>query len=215
MLALQNDVMRRIFGKVEIETIIKKMQGRKLKQTEKNYLYRSIRPKLMAAAQVTDAGVLHEINKGKREDTAAIEYNLSLYGYRMITNKGKKSKRLGIEELMIKILAEKPHARYIEAIPILLIKSKVDPLKLLELASNRGVKNKLGYMIETAMLVRNLPHLAAVLRYLEKSKDKGIMMLSDGKRDFLMETSPARVKRWNLLGRFFDDDFKRNAEAYL
>ena len=55
-------LIARIFGKVEINTIIKKMEGKKLKQTEKNYLYRSIRPKLMAASMLAESGILKEIN---------------------------------------------------------------------------------------------------------------------------------------------------------
>ena len=47
---LKEEVIRKIFGKVEIGTIIKKMEGKKLKQVERNYLYRSIRPKLIAAS---------------------------------------------------------------------------------------------------------------------------------------------------------------------
>jgi len=38
--------------------------------------------------------------------------------------------------------------------------------------------------------------------------------LVEGDYDFLMKTSPERIKKWMLLGRFFDEDFIENARLY-
>ena len=83
-MVLKEPLILKIFGKVEVNTIIRKMEGKKLKQTEKNYLYRSIRPKLIAAEMLSQAGVLKEINRDKHEDTSLIDYNLAVYGYKLI-----------------------------------------------------------------------------------------------------------------------------------
>ena len=87
---IKEPLIRKIFGEVEVNTILKKMEGKKLKQTEKNYLYRSIRPKLIAAEMLSQAKILKEINKTKYKDTYTIDYNLANYKYRMILPKKKK-----------------------------------------------------------------------------------------------------------------------------
>lgn len=210
---LKNELIGRILGKVEVATIIKKLEGKKLKQTEKNYLYRSIRPKLIAASLISGLEILKDINKDKREDSSTIEYNLALYGYPMFWLKRKKSKKISIEELIAKILV-KQNARYIEAIPIIIIKNKIDKFKLLEIASKHGLRNKIGYLMEIAMMLKPLPYLKDLLSFLEKNKDSEESFLVEGDYEFLSKTSPERIKKWNLLGRFFDQDFINNASVY-
>ena len=179
-------------------------------------MYRSIRPKLIAAEMLSQAGILKRINKRKREDASLIKYNLGVYGYSLISpSESKKAKKLPIEELITQILVYHPDARYLESIPIIIIKNKIDKFKMLELASKYSIKNKIGYLIETAMIIKKLAYLEDLLCYLESMKDESISFLVEGDYDFLSETSPERVRKWHLLGRFFDNDFKRNAEAYL
>jgi hypothetical protein len=212
---LEKEQMMNIFGKVEIETIIKKIEGKTLKQTERNYLYRSIRPKLIAANLLCQERLLEKINKDNKEDDSLIEYNLSLYGYEMISTKTKRQKKIFIENLIAEILIKHPKARFIEAIPMLFLKNRIDKFRLLEIASKYNLKNKIGYLLETAFLIKKLPYLKDLLNYLAENKDEEISYLVEGDEEFLRKTSPARVLRWNLLGRFFDEDFMKQAKVYL
>jgi len=210
---LNEESVKKILGKVEIATIKKKILGKTLKQRERNYLYRSIRPKLAAANLLSEACLLQAINKHAKQDSSLIEYNLSLYGYQMLLLKKKHARKIPVEDLIINILNH-PSARFIEAIPILLIKNKIDKYYLLDLACKFGVKNKLGYLIETANILKELPYLYDLLDYLKASKDEEISYLVEGDADFLMNTSPGRIRKWNLLGRFFDEDFRKLALTY-
>ena len=133
----------------------------------------------------------------------------------MFSIRKKKTRKIPIEELIINILIKHPQARFIEAIPIILIKNKIDKFRLLELASNYGIKNKIGYLLETALMIKPKPHLKDLLDYLKKNKEQEQSFLVEGDLDFLIKASPKRIRNWNLLGRFFDEDFRRNAEAYL
>jgi len=202
-----------LFGDVEIKTIEKKIQGKKLTQTEKNYLSKSIRPKLIAARIVTDQNILSKINYPISE--FKIEYNLENYGFPMLNFHKHKYEILSLEDLIIKILTEKPKARYIEAIPILLIKNNVEEYKLLELAFKFDLKNKIGYLIEIAYMLSKKNYFKNILNYLNKNKSKELKILGNGDENFLMKRTPARMRKWNLLGRFFDDDFKKLSEVYL
>jgi len=163
---MKEPIILKIFGEVEVNTIIKKMEGKKLKQTEKNYLYRSIRPKLIAAEILSQAKILKEINKRKHKDTYLIDYNLARYGYDIILPKKKKrAKKISLEDLIGEILSKHSNARYIEAIPILIIKNKLDKFKMLDVAAKFGIKNKIGYLIETAMIIKEMPYLKDLLSY--------------------------------------------------
>ncbi len=191
------------------------MEGKKLKQVERNYLYRSIRPKLIAASILHQGNILQDINKRVREDASLIEYNLSEYGYSIISLKKRKSRKIPLEELIVKILIKYPHARFIEAIPFLLIKNKINKFRLLELASKYDIKNKIGYLLETAFMLKPMPYLKDILLYFKGNIDPEISILYGEDYDFLARTSPLRIRKWNLLGRFFDEDFLKLKEAYL
>jgi len=60
-----------------------------------------------------------------------------------------------------------------------------------------------------------MPYLKDLLSYLSENKDLEIAFLAEGDYDFLMKTSPKRIRKWRLLGRFFDEDFIENARLYL
>ncbi|MCK5283710.1 MAG: hypothetical protein KAK00_09990 [Nanoarchaeota archaeon] len=216
--------VRKILGSVEINTIIKRMEGKPLKQTERNYLSRSIRPKLLAAKLLTEEKLLERIYRPDRSLQRKIIYNLDRYGYELITAKQiKKQKVIPIEELIGIIIVKQPKPRFIEAIPIILLKNKIDEFKLVEIASEYNIKNELGYLIEiAAMIIRKLgikKDLSKLLKYFEKNKDEKIIFLGEEKdelyKEFLLKTSPKRIKKWNLLGRFFDEDFIKNARVYI
>lgn len=224
----QTESIKKILGKVEIETIIKRINCKKLKQTERNYLSRSIRPKLMAAHILCQEEILEKISRPKKINIKdKIIFNLSLYGYDLITSyKIKKQEKLSIYELIIKILIQEPSPRFIEAIPIILIKNKINPYTLLEFTARYDLKNKIGYLLETSFFIaerfklKNINYLRDLLKYLKRTKDKEIGFFGDELKeeeytDFLKRTTPKRMKEWNLLGRYFDDSFINNAGTYI
>lgn len=223
-MSLQNYTYERILGKVEMETILKRIKGQKLKQTERNYLSRSIKPKLIEAKLLTDANLLIKIQKPDKSLDKKIIYNLSNYKFEMILPKRlTKQEKIPLEELIAAIITKRPKPRFIEAIPILLIKNDIDKFKLVEISCKYGIVNQLGYLIEIAMIISKKLNIKKdfndLLRYMKNNKKKEIKQLeeeTDNKyKDFLMKTSPKRIKKWNLLGRFFDDDFIKLAGAYL
>lgn len=224
---IKNTAYERILGRVEIETIIKRINGKKLKQTERNYLSRSIRPKLIAAKLLTEAKILEKINAPDLSLDKKIIFNLSKHGYELILpGKIKKQKKISVEELIALILAKMPVPRFIEAIPILLLKNKVDKFKLVEISCKHGINNQLGYLVEITILIAkklkmktDFDGFYGLLMYLKNNKNKEVKSLGEEKdkdyQEFLMTSSPKRVRRWYLLGRFFDDDFIKTAKVYL
>jgi len=221
---LDREQLLLLFGEREIETILKRRAGRSLTQTERNYLSASIRPKLRAIHAIEQFHLLPEINHRKehisRQD---IIFNLSSCGYELITPYASgKGKKIPLEELIMHILLQYPEARFIEAIPLLLLKQEIDPFKLLELATCFQMKNQLGFLLETALSlskpISKKEELQNLLRYLRKNKEKEQHLLGEdfGKeyKEFLTKSSSPRMASWHLLGRFFDEDFKMMARTY-
>ena len=221
IIMIEKTLLGKLFGKVEIKIVLKKIQGKTLKQTERNYLSKSIRPKLRAINYIARLHLLEKINQRKERITKQeIIYNLSRYGYDLIAlTKIKNKKKIPLEKLIITILIDYPKSRFIEAIPILLLKNKINQFKLLELAAQHNVKNEIGYLTETALLIKKKKELIGFLEYLKKSKEKEKKILGEDLgeeyREFLLKHSPKRIKSWNLLGRYFDRDFKMLMKAYL
>ena len=148
----------------------------------------------------------------------AILYNLSHYGYDLITLKRTgKHRILPIEGLMIQILIRFPEARFIEAIPILILKNRIDKFELYRLACDYGLTNKIGFLLEIASRIAkkkgiSLEYLDDLLDQLKLKKQDAIQyfsMLQD--RQFLEKNTPKEMKKWNLMGLFSIEDIQEAA----
>src|SRR3989344_4098793 len=223
----ENDAIHRILGKIEIETIIKKINGRTLSQVEINYLSRSIRPKLIGSALLAQQEILQKIQRPNKIKRELIISNLNFYGYEIISlHPIPGDKQIPLEHLIGIIIGQFSEARFIESIPILLIKNKVDPYLLLEISIKNGIKNQIGYLLDISFIIaehcrlsKKIYYLRGLLEYYRKNKNKGRQILGYGDgfeyETFLEKTSSKRIKRWNLLGRYFDKDFIAIGERYL
>ncbi|MFH0700959.1 MAG: hypothetical protein V2A62_00820 [Candidatus Woesearchaeota archaeon] len=215
-------LLRKLFGKVEIETILKRIRHQPLSQVERNYLSRSVRPKLRAIQEMFHFNLLKTIDPQREKNSRQeIISSLSHYGYDLISlSKGKtKQRKICLEELIILILRDFPEPRFIEAIPILLIKNKIDSFQLLELCTKYHLKNEIGFLVETALLIHKKEELQELRDYLKKNKDKEKRILGEEQPDkikeFMVHNTPPRMLSWNLWGRYFDEDFINAAEGYL
>ena len=158
----------------------------------------------------------------KLNDTSrnTILYNLSLYGYNLISlRKIKNAKALLIEDLIIQILLRFPEARFIEAIPTLMIKNKIDKFELYRKAHDYALINKIGFLLETSFILtkktkRDIHYLRELLTSFKLNKDNRIIYFSMFKdKEFLEKATPKLMKDWNLRGRFLTEDFYK--QEYL
>jgi hypothetical protein len=123
-----------------------------------------------------------------------------------------------LEDLIIEILIRYPEARFIEAIPILIIKNKLDPFELYRKAYQYRLINKLGFLLEMTFdickkIKRNFI-LKDLLQECTLKKEREISYFTSIQdKKFLEKTTPANMKKWNLRGRFLFSDFYK--EEYL
>ncbi|MCG2717921.1 MAG: hypothetical protein L6408_03695 [Nanoarchaeota archaeon] len=149
-----------------------------------------------------------------------IMYNLFHYGYGFISRKKiRKSKILPLEDIIIEILIRYPEPRFIEAIPTLLIKNKIDDFELYRKSYKYNLINKLGFLLSISFriakkLKKNLDYLKGLLKKFESEKQKSIQYFSSIKdKKFLEKTTPECMRSWNLRGRFSFSDFYK--ETYI
>ena len=222
----ENEDIQKILGKVEIETIIKKINGAKLKQVERNYLSRSIRPKLIGSAILTQQNILESIQKSHKANRNFIIFNLGKYGYDLIPPHSFNFKdKIELEYLISYIISECPEPRFIEAIPILILRNKINPYLLFEISLKKDIKNQIGYLLETSFIISDkfnfgnrIYYLKDLLKYLETHKNEERILGKEENekyKEFLRKTRSTRMKKWNLLGRYFDKDFIKIGENYL
>ena len=152
-----------------------------------------------------------ELSTIKRE---TIVFNLSHYGYDLITlTRPKKQEILPLEELILQILIRFPETRFIEAIPILMIKNKLDQFELYRAAYDNDLINKLGFLLEASFKIaknknQNISYLRELFQNLILKKNPTIQRFSNSKDvAYLKKNTPLEMKKWNLIGLFSFHDF--------
>ena len=145
----------------------------------------------------------------------AILYSLSHYGYDLILlKKAGKHRILPIVELMMQILIRFPEARFVEAIPALILKNGIDKFELYRQAYDYGLTNKIGFLLEIAFELAktkniDIRYLKDLLQHFKGKKQRTAQYFSiiEDKK-FLQENTPKEMKNWNLMGLFSIKDFK-------
>ena len=126
-----------------------------------------------------------------------------------------------MDELLITILIKYPEARFIEAIPTIIIRniSKINKFELYRKAYEYRLINKIGYLLDVAFILakktkHDLSQLKELLDQFKEQKDEKTQYFSTfNDKKFLEETTPEIMKKWYLRGRFSIQDFHK--EAYL
>lgn len=198
---------------------------RNLPKKMKYQTYKNAISQLQSQGEITDrdkrlAYIGRKNEKPDQIDRDAIILSLAHYGYELLTaTKIKEKKILPLEELLIQILIRYPEARLIEAIPILMLKNKMDKFELYRKAYDYSLINKMGFLAEIACILarkrgRKSQGLKELLHAFELRKEKPISSFSALKDEaFLEKTTPRIMKKWNLRGRFSLRDFDK--EEYL
>ena len=198
---------------------------RNLPKKMKYQTYKNAISQLQSQGEITDRNKrLAYIGRKKEKpdpiDRETIIFNLSHYGYELLTTKRIKEKKiLPLEELLIQILIRYPEARLIEAIPILMLKNRIDKFELYRKAYDYNLTNKMGFLAEIACILarkrgRKNKDLKELMHALEQRKEESVSYFSALKDEaFLEKTTQGIMKDWNLRGRFSLKDFDK--EEYL
>jgi hypothetical protein len=217
------DAIRRNDGKYSTYQLWKRLPKHTMYQTFKviiEYLLKNNDVIIMGNKKISR--IPKQAYELKHTDRETILYNLSYYGYDLISiKKIAKKPIMPIEELITNIIIRYPEARFIEAIPTLILKNRIDKFELNKKAFQYGLQNKIGFFIELAFKLaerkkKDLSYLKELLNKLKKEKGEEKQYITppdSADNEFLERNTPAIMKKWNLRGRFALEDFYK--EAYL
>ena len=158
------------------------------------------------------------------EDERSLGAHLKSLGARL-TGGSTKGRFFSPEAVVLGVLRVVPSARMVECLPGLLLKRKMDHEKLLRLAKERRLVNRLGFVVDVAALLgeknadrKNPSHLRALsLRlWAERDKEAEEFLTSEAPEDaefrnWLKKKTLPAGKKWGVYGAF---TFERFREAF-
>ena len=191
--------------------------------------------RLANALEVTVSDLLSERAMSGTESLSSLpadEDNLAAHLKELgapLTSPGRKSRSFSPEAVVLGVLRAVPSSRMVECLPGLLANQAMDYEKLLRLAKERGLVNRLGFVVDTAVIlaeeyrdrikVSRLHGLSKRL-WTARHKDVEEFLMSEAPEDpefrnWLKKKTPRAGKKWGVYGAYsverFRNAFKRAA----
>lgn len=146
-----------------------------------------------------------------------------------LTGTSARGRSFRPETVLLGVLRTAPAPRMVEALPGLLLKRDIDPDRLLKLSKRRGLVNRLGFVVDTALLLskeskdrRAASRLSDLSRRLWAERNKGqeeFLMREPPKspefRSWIKKKTLPAGKKWGVYGAYslerFREAFRRAA----
>lgn len=208
-----------LFTEKQFEVLIKRIGGRRLSQTEKNYLSKAIKSKLKAAASIKHLGLdrVYEHEKKKAFGDIISSYKesgIDLIGYK--PSKGRALSPTKIAEMILDDYQEIDE-RIADLLPIYLSKNK-DKIDLFEIYSfviERGIINFTGYIFEIAYSFSRHEGFKRLIDSLYTIKDKIDVLRDKRYKDITNLIKQDDISRkWNFYTLNKLDHYKNYFELY-
>ena len=139
-----------------------------------------------------------------------------------LTGPLKKSRSFSPEAVVLGVLRVVPSSRMVECLPGLLLKKKMDHEKLLRLAKERGLVNRLGFVVDVAATLaeeigdrQKASRLHALSKKLwtERDKEAEEFLMSEAPEDsefrnWLKKKTPRVSNKWGVYGAYSMERFR-------
>lgn len=146
-----------------------------------------------------------------------------------LTGSSRKNRSFSPEAVVLGVLRAVPSSRMVECLPGLLLNKDMDSEKLLRLAKERGLVNRLGFVVDAAVTLAEESRdreKASRLRtlskklWMERHKEAEEFLMSEAPEDpefrnWLKKKTPGPGKKWGVYGAYslerFREAFRRAA----
>lgn len=139
-----------------------------------------------------------------------------------LTGPSRKSRAFSPEAVVLGVLRRVPSSRMVECLPGLLFKKEMDHEKLLRVAKQRGLVNRLGFVVDVAVTLaeeKGDREKASRLRALsnklwtERHKEAEEFLMSEAPEDpelrnWLKKKTPRAGKKWGVYGAYSRERFR-------
>ena len=218
---IKPNIVPSLFTEKQFEVLVKRVEGRRLSQTERNYLSKAIKSKLKAAASIKHIGLdrvyEHEGNKKEISESIISGYRKSgidLIGYK--PSKGRNPLPTRVVEMIIDDYQEIDE-RIADLLPVYISKNKekIDLFEIYSFAIEKGVINFTGYVFEIAYLFSHHEGFKRLTDALNKIKDKIDILRDKRYKDIINLIEQDNISRkWNIYTLNNLDHYRDYFELY-
>ena len=139
-----------------------------------------------------------------------------------LTGPSRKSRSFSPEAVVLGVLRTVPSSRMVECLPGLLLKKDLDDEKLQKLAKERGLVNRLGFVVEVAVTLAEANsnrekayHLRALSKrlWMDRHKEAEEYLMREAPEDpefrqWLKKKTPRAGKKWGVYGAYSLERFR-------
>jgi len=139
-----------------------------------------------------------------------------------LTGPARKSRSFSPEAVVLGVLRAVPSSRMVECLPGLLVRQDMDYEKLLRLAKKRGLVNRLGFIVDTAVTLAEehrdrikVSRLHGLSKRLWRARHKEAeeFLMSETPEDtefrnWLKKKTPRAGKKWGVYGAYSVERFR-------
>ena len=206
-----------LFTEIQYRVLLKQLQRQKLTQTEKNYLSKAIKAKLIAAAQIKHINIFRQQRRKKGIQAAIVasylKSGIGLFGYH------RKTRAMPPVAAVKAVLEniDQLDARIADLLPVYIFKNqdKINLFEIYSYAVENSLTNLTGYLFEIVQKHQFSRELKEFLSCLEKQKEnmpvlrdqRYLQIAGSIKQDFLS-------RKWNIITLNTLEDYKRYFAEY-
>ncbi len=210
-----------LFTDRQFGVLIKRLENKKLSQTEKNYLSNAIKDKIKAVVLLSHINLknLYEHKETKKELLDLIiscykKSDMELIGYKL-----SKEKVIPPTEIIKKIFEnyQEIDTRIADLLPVYILnnRDKIDLFEIHQFAIDNGIINFVGYIFDIVQNYSPSREFKEFIKSLEKNKDN-IRILRDKryKKIFNLIEQDDISRKWNIYTLNKLDDYRNYFELY-
>mgnify|MGYP001560737334 CR=1 FL=1 len=209
-----------IFTSKQFNVLIKRLENKKLSQTERNYLSNSIKSKLKAILEIKHLNFFQiYFRKNKKKILNSVVYSylksgINLFGYENI-----KGKAISATEAVKSVLNnyQELDARIVDLLPVYVLKNKgkINLFEIYDFAVENSLVNFTGYVFGIVQKHSYCKEFKNFLAALENRKD-GFYIARDERYlkiiDFIEQDDISR--KWNIITLNKEKDYGKYFELY-
>lgn len=148
--------------------------------------------------------VVKERSREEEELARSIVHSLAVRGFELTGHDGGRD--IGSDELILTILEKPIVARSLTAVPYLLITHPLNYEYLISQAQERGLVNKLGYMVDIATQIfrdnkdkrRELQQVSKSLESMMDNEEHYLREVFEWEKDFLKKRTSRTGRKWHV-----------------
>ncbi|MBI4145856.1 hypothetical protein HY489_00805 [Candidatus Woesearchaeota archaeon] len=157
-------------------------------------------------------------------DERVIAYNARIRGFPLFGTERIIAEEILVEELIVGILRNVTEPRYVEGLPVVIAKNRIDYDDLVRRARQEKMTNHVGWILDEARAAFERKRISYdqkiswAIKTLENEKQEGDVFLDNDREPYWIEDSKQRrtecAARWGVVAIYPKESFDKNLITY-